>query len=132
MKANELRIGNRIRHKNENGIFDLKVIALSANSVTVAYNGEWMLDENSIEPISLTEDILRKCKELREGKSANGQTIFRVTKSMWEIGDAIEHWEETEFNEDCFFIYGLGTFNYLHELQNWYFMKEKKELEVVL
>lgn len=85
-----------------------------------------------IQPVLLSEEVLGKCKGFRAGKNPDGQATFSVMKGRWETKWTIEHWEKTEYNEDCFFIYGLGTIKHLHELQNWYWMKEKKELEVQL
>jgi len=90
------------------------------------------LDEIIKSGVLLTDEILSKCPCLNKGKNPAGQTDFHAMKSRWEIKWTIEHWEKSEYNEDCFFIYGLGTIKYLHELQNYYWIKEKKELEVDL
>lgn len=110
--------------------------AIYSNMVSLNFNGNeggsWEEYLKDLSPIPLTEDILRKCKDFRAGKNKDGQATFYVMKNRWEVKWTIEHWEKTEYNEDCFFVYGLGMFNFLHELQNWFWMKEKKELEVKL
>ena len=140
MKANELRIGNLVKIDRDIGMVEVISTIKHAiwaedkdENIKVSVDGTYYdCTEDEIDPIPLTEDILRKCKSFRAGKNPDNQATFHVMKNKWEIKWIIEHWEKSEFNEDCFFIYGLGTFNYLHELQNWYFMKEKKELEVKL
>lgn len=131
IQANELRIGNIVSYADV-GVYIDDIIGTPH---IICEEDFGMIRDGVIkyyDPIPLTDEILSKCPCLKKGKNPDGQTTFHAMKSHWEIKWTIEHWKKSKYNEDCFFIYGLGTIKYLHELQNYYWMKEKKELEVEL
>ncbi|MDH6304626.1 hypothetical protein M2459_001361 [Parabacteroides sp. PF5-5] len=84
IKSNELRIGNWIKHSNENGAFLLSVKAISEKFVTVEHEGgSWMLPCEDFEPIPLTEDLLSKSPSFLKARNKYGPT-FHVLKDEWK------------------------------------------------
>ncbi|MDH6304625.1 hypothetical protein M2459_001360 [Parabacteroides sp. PF5-5] len=51
-----------------------------------------------------------------------------------EVKWTIEYWKNVKVEEhrNKFFIHGYGKIAFLHELQNYYYLFEKKELEIEL
>lgn len=135
MKIGELRIGNWfIGYDGKPFQFRYEHFAVLCPDGLSAYDvsGKVELDEMVKGGVPLTEELLRKCPDLRAGKNSDGQVSFYVMKSRFEVKWTIEHWEETEYNEECYFVYGIGKLHYLHELQNVFFIKERKELNIEL
>ena len=138
MKANELRIGNKIIGKKtyggdvltfKNFNDDLDVAFFSDGSIHEI--GEFLTD---CDPIPLTEEILLKCG-LFKHQYTNGILVTEwhddehIGDSEFEISD--------ESNESGNFYYyskrGCDTeIKYLHQLQNLYFALTGEELEINL
>lgn len=137
----ELRIGSYIESVHPDfkiGYFKVWAINPSGKSFKIELDSE-ILDSHIqnvpldyVNPIPLTEDILSHCPDFRKDKNQEDETTYHVMKSIWEVKWTIEHWTNESAGEykGSFFIQGLGIIKYLHELQNIYLLKEKKELEV--
>ena len=107
MKANELRIGNLVLN-NKDEIYKIKCI-----------NEEI---ENKIKPIKLTQDILFKldCLKTNDNKKLSYELdrfiiAFQEKYKFWYVYDKIEYTYITKIE-------------FLHELQNVYFILNGEEL----
>lgn len=127
MKANELRIGNRIKYSSFEGIkkelrdsyviVDGDVLRFLSNFKTELGVELWYL------PIELTEEILFK---LNKNKVLKEFDELDINKVVFEFR-----------NNKLYFTAGGGAtlsdpIEYLHELQNFVFLFSKKELEINL
>jgi hypothetical protein len=109
IKANELRIGNKIFYRNK--------------AITVNWQElKWIQEENNnFQPIPLTEEILLKCGFVKDGR------WFCLHFGFYSIGIAND---ESGFN----YVWddGFRTIKYLHQLQNLYFALTNEELTINL
>lgn len=129
----ELRIGSIIKHpRSDFGI----IIEIGEHNDSYyarfkdTHEGYYL---DSCELIPLTEDLLCKCPIFHKSHNEQGNT-FHVLKDGWDVLHTIEHWTETENPKykGRFHWNGIGEVKYLHEVQNWYYMFMKKELEINL
>jgi hypothetical protein len=133
IQVNELRIGNKVAVND----FPMEVVAIFKDEVYLDFEGNegdvWEEKFEDIQPIALTEDLLRKCPIFHESHNDHGAT-FHVLRDGWDVKRTIEHWtcEGAGKYKGRFHWVGVGEVKYLHEVQNWYYMFEKKELEVNL
>ena len=131
MNVNELRIGNYITTSYRG--FKIFLIT-EINKGTVSFDS--LVDNFSsytiypyVKPIPLTEEILLKCGFKKREYS---------TADKWFIGEnpITYDWmfELTWINGDSspFFKNGFHKINYLHQLQNLYFILTGEELEINL
>lgn len=129
MKSKELRVGNWVNHKNENGSYNLLVGEISTRGISVKFNGGgWLLTYDEISPITLNEDTLLKL---------GFEKVVRDNELYFLKGDCFElH----QFNQYGHFSYTCGDnlkgnfvsirVDSLHQLQNLYFALTDKELDV--
>lgn len=137
MNAQDLRIGNYVRFKENNLIY--KVITIWEDSIDC----ESQKDKLSVsggkikyfEPILLTEEMLLKCgfnKNYKKGwigidvKSDSGITTDFVLAEPLNIGE----WQN--FYAFVYDSYKFCKLEYLHDLQNLFRDLQKKELEINL
>jgi hypothetical protein len=102
------------------------------NNEVISENEEILDGIKQIDPVPLTEELLIRTKAFRKSYNNDG-TTFHVMKSRWETKWLIEHWTNIESDSEyfgIFFIAGYGEVKYLNELQNYYFVFEKKELKI--
>lgn len=115
LKAEELRLGNYIRNMYGEVIkVDLKVL----KQVT---KGELF------GVVQLNSDLLKKL-----GFTKSGTYWFKDNFIIWEwgINDVTYHSERITHNDDS--RYNIIEFEYLHHLQNCFYFKTGKELNVKL
>lgn len=140
MKNNELRIGNYVQHKGE----IVKVEQITKHKIgyhkyadkrTMQY-----LKYSEIEPIEITEDIVTNCgfkKMMSFFVIEENNTITQSLSFYISITPHAEWEEESSVVDRCWIynFYGKDSgihscINYLHELQNAYFVVNNKELEI--
>ena len=120
MKAEGLRIGNLFKEKYSGKI--IKVIELREGETTFegSFYGEWQA-----EPIPLKEEILLNC-----------YCDNVVHRGFYHVFNDIEVALLSDDFLEGFYTLKLGIYtqkiSYLHELQNWYYIVNKKELNVKL
>lgn len=152
MNENELRIGNIVLVSNEQCHPQLKDVLMKVTSIQHRHdlpeysvriervvkdkfdvNVDYGQLMRFIKPIPLTEELLCKCPIFHKSHNEQGNT-FHVLKDGWDVLHTIEHWTETENPKykGRFHWNGIGEVKYLHEVQNWYYMFMKKELEINL
>lgn len=107
MNTRELRIGNLVSHKNDNGEFILRVEEVLLNGVAVRYDGFWHLRSESIEPILLTEELLLN---------------IGFKKEVILDNDEIDHYfvlYDDETSEEIYLTYFDGKFWFALEYDSW-------------
>jgi len=141
VQPNELRIGNIIEGKF---IISLNIEMPVSKTITLKGTVEEILidickikefnetyiDYESIYPVKLTEEILLKC---------GFEKIERNSETYYRLGDFFEVWRLDD-NGHCGYTCGdnlTGNFistsvDYLHQLQNLYFVISGAELEIKL
>lgn len=113
----ELRIGNYVRPKNDNGRESKIGTVFAINNYLVSVNdNNNPYDYHLLEPIQITKDILSKCNFV---KREWGDTVVYYNPLM-EL-DAYFRLNGVDYNIEV---------KYLHQLQNLYFDLTGKELEV--
>lgn len=137
MKPEELRIGNWVKYRGE----PVKVEQLRVNCLGIA-NSDVLVDYNEIEPIELTEEVLKKIgfeecglwsnfdiyEYEKENESFEYITIKRevgyetTTLSIRFFKDKNSEYCETT----------LRNIQHLHLLQNAYFITTDRELKIEL
>ncbi len=128
MKSNELRSGNIIL---ENG----KIIRV--NGTVIKNLEQYELAErifDEYQPVLITEDILRKCKQLRESYDEFGPTFHLMEDNGFVVKYTIHHYtkEDLKSFKNKFWFFREREVKYLHDLQNLFFAKEQIELEIDL
>jgi hypothetical protein len=110
MNANELRIGNKIFHRNK--------------AITVNWQElKWIQEENNnFQPIPLTEEIL-----LKLGFKHSGNGFFIHLKSLLELSNI-----GNEYFLSGFKGVSLNQIHHVHQLQNFYFALINEELTINL
>jgi len=117
MKANDLRVGNLIYNKI--GEF-CRIVTVNSNLIVQIDNGA-----RSFQPIPLSPEILEKCEGF-EGIEPYPKDIFRSGRMSVVLtakkGNMLffqeEGQEPVELSRDI---------DYLHQLQNWYYLINKGE-----
>jgi hypothetical protein len=113
MKANEFRIGNLAKYKDQ----FLRIENLVKDEFWAIRRGDSteLIPLADIEPIPLTPEILKKCgfKKFESGNFYHPKTMFELTPKFW-----LEDSERAVKAE------------YLHQLQNLYFALTGEELVV--
>lgn len=112
MKAEELRIGNRVFWKphfpNSNILIQVEIVSVSHNKVGYIHSHV----EHRAEPFEDDEIT----KEIPYASFEELQPIPLIETSLMELNKKIDH---------------PKWIQYLHELQNWYYWEnDKKELEI--
>lgn len=115
----ELRIGNYVQPKNNSGREAKIGTVFAIGSYLVSVNGNNnQYDYHLLEPILITEEILGKCKFVKQ-----------------ELDDTVIYYNSL-MELDAYFCLKVGIHNievkYLHQLQNLFFDITGKELEVNL
>jgi hypothetical protein len=114
IQATETRIGNWIKYDQR--YFKIHVISKELPSLDTDEFGIGVVSWNSIEPILLTSDILKKC-------------VFKVNElsKYAYIGNFEIHKESEYYYYDA--CNGADRYlKYLHQLQNLFFSMEDREL----
>lgn len=118
MNIKELRIGNIIGNANS---FPMTVVLLGDDYAHLDFEGNegdiWEEDEIFLNPIKLTKEILLHSGFKEESKN-------RFTDDIIEIICCEKEWR-IYVND-----YYLKSFNYVHELQNIYFIMFNKEINI--
>ena len=135
IKANELRIGNRIKYNNDKSLRDElinKEVIVTADVIKWASNPS----ENCYEPIPLTPEILERCGF--EKKEEDGVITFTLEiKGIADHGD--NEYKLFGIKSKPAFVQIDYTVNrywaakpiyYLHQLQNIYNALTGEELEI--
>jgi len=116
MKANELRIGNLITSAGINGIVTWEILRI--------------IEDNPIfhnyKLIRLTEDFLKKNGFAFDGLYFSNEKYGVDTRNV-----DMMFFKKGKFGNDCPNIIYLCSINYVHELQNIYYVLEGIELNVV-
>jgi len=129
MKANELRIGNYVNRLGEPTIIEAIQKGVGIDYVSTPKSG--VITINQIEPIPLIDEILLKCEGVVVVQRGTGQEM-RLIVGEFEDWDLILVFVNgvcklRDFEGSLFF-----EVEYLHQLQNLYFMFYKKELKINL
>jgi hypothetical protein len=129
IKANELRLDNFV--KLQSGEIVSVNIIYDSQEVEVQLRGDKMISIaktfgcDKIEPIELTEELLIK----------GGFKCYEESKSCkWWRNRSFKVKQFKYVHMDDSFTYGSHRkeLNYLHQLQNWYFLVIEEELEFKL
>lgn len=131
MKANEFRIGNYVRWKDNDKVWR----ALRGTYDKITANDIPFFDEDEeranliVEAIELTEDILLKCgfELIYDGYYAKELYLIQDTRFEFLINKQNFELSGLIYKGDTYLY-----MRYLHELQNLYYAITKKELEVNL
>lgn len=129
VQANDLRVGNWILDMEDGRIIPKQVKGVCFASEKKKYdgftapfiqifNGTTLIDEDCIQPIPLTEEILAKI----------GFTNPDEQLGYWEY-DGIELWKD----ETGFYNINSSLINHIdsvHKLQNWYYFNTDEELNI--
>lgn len=126
MKNTELKIGNYVQHNDE----IIKVEQITKRKIGYHRNGDksrmHYLKYSEIKPIEITEDLLLK----------NGfeKEFYRVFSQDCFVYDNDKVILRQSFDDDSWYatiVYlGMLSINYIHELQNAYYISTKKELHL--
>lgn len=125
VRTRDLMLGNWIKYLMEPDVISkpVKIEAIFNQSVEVT-NGEdgWDVDESELLGIPITEELLKKCG-FKEFRRRGGFVAY--SDNGYECGTklVLDHGDYSLVGIN----YGL---QYLHELQNAYYMLTKKELEI--
>jgi hypothetical protein len=124
IKANELRIGNAIRYTQSADLRDkLRGTILTVDSDTIAYLAKGDRPD-FYEPISLTPETLEKCGFVKVLFGSNHWCIPSNNPSKsFEVLVWSDHVSYTLSNS--FHL----KLNYLHQLQNLYFINTGEEID---
>ena len=124
MKSNELRIGNIIKLSESNEIFMAYEICSSGFRVRNKNEDTW-IEEWQFEGIGLTEEWLVKFGfELMISNKDSGYKQYGVNKYGFDIMFSID----CNCRPKCF-VNNIGIeINYVHQLQNIYFLLTFEEL----
>lgn len=132
MKANELRIGNLVKHDSFIGF----IVSIYKDGVIVDFTkNPFKIDGYaSIQPIPLTEEWLVKLGFERDKtgdlsimiNSIDTHLFFVVTKD-WFYPSLISEPEYSNTTPSCI---GLNRIQYVHQLQNLYFALTGEELTI--
>jgi len=140
MKANELRIGNKIMFSDDSSIFEVK--GMHEFGLDVANDiEETYIEYDQFEPIPLTEELLLKCG-------------FEEIKDYYDIGKSMFFYDIDKSLENCeFYIYyntedkniyissmeneesvskKISSITSVHQLQNIFFALTNQELKIIL
>lgn len=133
LSAHDLRIGNWV-YDGKHTKYPMQVVAIGKDWAHLDFPGNeggvWEADINDLQPIKLTEAFLKKIGVTLRGYHGNGKhfcsadlriEVFKTSDSLAvQLGDGIF---ATVFGK---------CLNYVHELQNAYYIAIGKELEVIL
>ena len=117
MKTNVFRIGNFI-----NPSFLMKISSIGSDYVYCDFDGNegdaWEFDENDIDPIPLSEDILSKIG-----------FEYYIDDNYWQDEMGVKLWFDGtgyyHINSEL-----ITHIDHIHTLQNWYFANVKEELKI--
>lgn len=127
MKATELRIGNYIRHEDNNGAFTVEVVGITPKAITVKYGpGVWTITQEETTPVPLTKDLLLKCGFGEVGIYEN--VLHRGDYRLYldaEAKDGLLKYETGDYHLEV-------EVKSVHQLQNLYFALVSEELPVNL
>ena len=116
-KNKELRIGNKV---SVNKGFEMEVVSLFYDVAYLNFEGNegdvWEEKENDLQPIPIDDKIIKKW--WRNRKNKNDDLVLSVTINSKKIHLVVE---------DKYYI----RCDYLHQLQNAYFILTGKELQPV-
>lgn len=138
MKASELRVGNYINFNVDNNpatVIQILVGGISVNNHTLEECsqawGEWLVAEDQIKPIPLTEEWLLKFGfEKRIVPGSNGLFDF-YNNILLEYSFEIScFWLSNCYQNDHEILIQTQPLKYVHQLQNLYFCLTGKELEI--
>lgn len=126
MKNNELRIGNYVQHNDE----IIKVEQITKRKIGYHRNGDkscmHYLKYSEIKPIEITEDLL-----LENGFGKNFYRWFSQDCFVYNDNEVILR---QSFDDDSWYatiVYlDMFSINYIHELQNAYYVVNNKELKL--
>ena len=129
MKTNELRIGNYVNRLGEPTIIESIQKGVGIDYVSTPKSGAITI--NQIEPIPLIDEILLKCEGVVVVQRRTGQEM-RLIVGEFEDWNLILVFVNgvcklEDFEGSLFF-----EVEYLHQLQNIYFMFYEKELKINL
>jgi hypothetical protein len=137
MKPEELRIGNWVKYRGE----PVKVEQLRVNCLGIA-NSDVLVDYNEIQPIELTEEVLKKIGfeecglwsdfDIYEYEKENGSFEYITIKREvgYETATLSIRFFKDKNSEYCETT--LRNIQHLHLLQNAYFITTDRELKIEL
>lgn len=131
MDINELRIGNVLYVEKGGEKIVAKVSELSENGkIGISYCGIKDRAKIQLSPIKLTEDILFKCRLSKYPKD-HTRYFFPKVNSTYFLQE--ENGSYCFCIDDCGkLIHTMRSFQYLHQLQNAFFVTYHKELNIPL
>lgn len=127
MKANELRVGNLVSYHGNISVVHGITDPDYGNGILIHYEHTCIgCDEELIEPIPLTEELLLKFG-FEEYFDDNNKSYFRINDDMFITAD----YYVFLMGDDAFECLKLKrTVEYAHQLQNLYFALTGEELTI--
>lgn len=126
MKNNELRIGNYVQHKGE----IVKVEQITKRKIGYHKNGDksrmHYLKYSEIKPIEITEDLL-----LENGFEKEFYWVFSQDCFVYDNDKVLlrQSFDDNSWYATIVYL-GMFSINYIHELQNAYYVFNNKELKL--
>jgi hypothetical protein len=127
MNANELRIGNWVKLFDSDKPYKIHVVSKKVIQVGGDLLGGDLFNIKNVFPIELTPEILEKA-----GFKISAYEQYRLYLSIgyiWHNGKTGGHSLDID-NLD--YDTHITSINYLHQLQNFYYIHEGQELEIEL
>ena len=128
MKNNELRIGNYVQHNDE----IIKVEQITKRKIGYHRNGDksrmHYLKYSEIKPIEITEDLL-----LKNGFKKKFNLWFSQDCFVYNDNEVILRQSFDDGSWYAMIVYlelDMFSINYIHKLQNAYYIFTKKELHL--
>lgn len=133
LSAQELRIGNWV-YDGERTQFPMQVVAIGKDWVHLDFpdneGGVWEADIKDLRTIPITKEMLNKVGfERRSGWG--GILCYRNKGLCMDAYETLKGWWVHIDDEKAITIYSQNT-NYLHQLQNAYYMATGGELQIEL
>jgi hypothetical protein len=127
INANELRIGNWIKHGESPGMHEFPNTLFQVSTDLFYDIARGHISEYHLEPIPLTPELLEKC-----GFEKRPMAYMRLKSDSFYISVRTKHMTFAISKSDKATWRLMVNIKYLHQLQNLYFALTGKELEIDL
>lgn len=132
LSAQDLRIGNWV-YDGERTQFPMQVVAIGKDWAHLDFPGNeggvWEADIKDLKAIELTEELFEKNGSVRENLGIIGSYCLHRENIKIRAYESHYGWVVHIDDERCITVFSKRI-NYLHQLQNAYFMAIGEELEI--